>query len=110
MPGGLGADSQGYGGDLEMTRYDLSGTLPVVTGIMCPVCGKHFQGRNRRQNLEHHLVTHTGERRYPCPLCPHRAAHKWHLKTHLQRRHAQHPQLPQFVGHQSQSKDQNSDT
>ncbi|KAK7008179.1 hypothetical protein SK128_021003 [Halocaridina rubra] len=67
------------------------------TGKICPVCGKQFSGRNRRQNLEHHLITHTGERRHPCPLCPHRAAHKWHLKTHILRRHANHPSLSQVV-------------
>ncbi|XP_068237690.1 longitudinals lacking protein, isoforms H/M/V-like isoform X12 [Palaemon carinicauda] len=68
---------------------------PTVVGKVCPVCGKQFFGRNRRQNLEHHLIIHTGERRYSCPLCPHRATHKWHLKTHILRRHAQHPALSQ---------------
>lgn len=76
--------------------FDVVETTSVV-GKVCPVCGKQFQGRNRRQNLEHHLITHTGERRYPCPLCPHRAAHKWHLKTHILRRHAQHPALSQVA-------------
>lgn len=83
-------------GDLHRA-FDVAGATPIV-GLECPVCGKRFLGRNRRQNLEHHLVTHTGERRYPCPLCPHRAAHKWHLKTHLLRRHAQHPALSQLTG------------
>ncbi|XP_069172029.1 longitudinals lacking protein, isoforms H/M/V isoform X12 [Procambarus clarkii] len=84
--------------------FDVAVSTPIV-GLECPVCGKRFQGRNRRQNLEHHLVTHTGERRYPCPLCPHRAAHKWHLKTHLLRRHAQHPALSQLAGTTAQPPD-----
>ena len=55
--------------------------------IVCPVCCKVFDGRNKKQNLKHHLMTHTGERRFTCPYCGHRTAHKWHLKTHVLRRH-----------------------
>lgn len=64
-------------------------SAPVVKqpAILCPVCCKPFDGRNKRQNLKHHLMTHTGERRYSCPFCGHRTAHKWHLKTHVLRRH-----------------------
>lgn len=56
---------------------------------VCPVCGKAFQGRNRRQNLAHHLLTHTGTRPFPCPHCSYRATQKAHLKRHLERRHGQ---------------------
>lgn len=91
------APSHQLGQGSNMHRpYDVVETTSGV-GKVCPVCGKQFHGRNRRQNLEHHLVTHTGERRYSCPLCPHRAAHKWHLKTHILRRHAQHPALSQVA-------------
>ena len=55
--------------------------------LSCQVCGKLFDGRNKKQNLKHHMMTHTGERRYVCPFCHHRTAHKWHLKTHVSRRH-----------------------
>ncbi|KAG7167378.1 Zinc finger protein 169-like [Homarus americanus] len=92
---GVRVNPHGQGG--LHRSFDVAGATPIV-GLECPVCGKRFQGRNRRQNLEHHLITHTGERRYPCPLCPHRAAHKWHLKTHLLRRHAQHPAVSQMAG------------
>ncbi|XP_045103730.1 longitudinals lacking protein, isoforms H/M/V-like isoform X7 [Portunus trituberculatus] len=102
LSAGLKVGSHGQLGQGDLHRaFDVAGATPIV-GLECPVCGKRFQGRNRRQNLEHHLVTHTGERRYPCPLCPHRAAHKWHLKTHLLRRHAQHPALAQMIGTASQ--------
>ncbi|XP_018006761.1 broad-complex core protein isoforms 1/2/3/4/5 isoform X3 [Hyalella azteca] len=59
----------------------------TVCPLQCPACGKLFEGRNKKQNLKHHYMTHTGERRYACPFCGHRTAHKWHLKTHVMRRH-----------------------
>ncbi|XP_063612798.1 longitudinals lacking protein, isoforms H/M/V-like isoform X2 [Penaeus indicus] len=102
---GVRVGPQGHLGQGDSHKsFEVAGPTPIV-GLLCPVCGKRFQGRNRRQNLEHHLVTHTGERRYPCPLCPHRAAHKWHLKTHLLRRHAQHPALAQEANQNSQLAD-----
>lgn len=59
----------------------------AAAAAVCPACGKAFQGRNRRQNLSHHLLTHTGTRPFPCPNCSYRATQKAHLKRHLERRH-----------------------
>ncbi|KAK7081619.1 hypothetical protein SK128_011850 [Halocaridina rubra] len=56
-------------------------------GAVCPVCSKEFLGRNRRQNLAHHLLTHTGTRPFHCTHCSYRATQKAHLKRHLERRH-----------------------
>lgn len=60
---------------------------PLSRPLQCSICGKMFEGRNKKQNLKHHYMVHTGERRYTCPFCGHRTAHKWHLKTHVMRRH-----------------------
>lgn len=66
---------------------DNSTMLLATDALECSICQKRFAGRNKRQNLKHHLMTHTGERNYLCPYCAHRTTHKWHLKTHVQRRH-----------------------
>lgn len=66
----------------------VGGGCGAAAAAVCPACGKAFQGRNRRQNLSHHLLTHTGTRPFPCPNCSYRATQKAHLKRHLERRHS----------------------
>lgn len=56
---------------------------------MCPVCGKTAQGRNRRQNMDNHMLTHTGERPFQCTMCPYRASQQGNLKRHLRAVHKQ---------------------
>ncbi|XP_042875527.1 longitudinals lacking protein, isoforms A/B/D/L-like isoform X3 [Penaeus japonicus] len=56
-------------------------------GLTCPVCGKAFSSRNRRQDLQRHLLSHTGERPFPCSFCPYRASLKGNLKKHIQGLH-----------------------
>ncbi|XP_047484905.1 longitudinals lacking protein, isoforms H/M/V-like isoform X1 [Penaeus indicus] len=46
----------------------------------CVLCQKRFTSR---QDLRRHVRTHTGERPYQCPLCPHRAALKGNIKKHI---------------------------
>ncbi|XP_050728517.1 longitudinals lacking protein, isoforms A/B/D/L-like isoform X15 [Eriocheir sinensis] len=58
-------------------------------GLACPVCGKVFCSRNRRQDLQRHLLSHTGEKPFPCPFCPYRASLKGNLKKHMHVLHAQ---------------------
>ena len=74
---------------LPEARLALGNVRPstVSRPLQCSTCGKMFEGRNKKQNLKHHYMVHTGERRYTCPFCGHRTAHKWHLKTHVMRRH-----------------------
>lgn len=57
-------------------------------GLVCPVCGKAFYSRNRRQDLQRHLLSHTGERPFPCPFCPYRASLKGNLKKHIHGLHS----------------------
>ncbi|KAK3877152.1 hypothetical protein Pcinc_018107 [Petrolisthes cinctipes] len=51
-----------------------------VTTHPCLLCQKRFTSR---QDLKRHVRTHTGERPYQCPLCPHRAALKGNIKKHV---------------------------
>ncbi|XP_063612797.1 longitudinals lacking protein, isoforms H/M/V-like isoform X1 [Penaeus indicus] len=57
--------------------------------LVCPVCGKTAQGRNRRQNMDNHMLTHTGERPFQCSMCPYRASQQGNLKRHLRAVHKQ---------------------
>ncbi|XP_050728473.1 broad-complex core protein isoforms 1/2/3/4/5-like isoform X14 [Eriocheir sinensis] len=58
-------------------------SFPPSEQLLCGVCGRSFHGRNRRQDLERHMLTHTGEKPYQCPHCPHRTNRNGNLKTHL---------------------------
>ncbi|XP_063595839.1 zinc finger protein 536-like [Penaeus indicus] len=55
--------------------------------ILCPVCGKIISGRNKRQNLQYHMITHTGHKPFQCPYCPHRANRSDNMKIHIRSRH-----------------------
>ncbi|XP_068237730.1 zinc finger protein syd-9-like [Palaemon carinicauda] len=56
-------------------------------GNVCKVCGKVFNGRNWKQNLEYHFLTHTKEKPYKCTICPHSSALKYNLIRHIRNRH-----------------------
>ncbi|XP_018012524.1 protein tramtrack, beta isoform isoform X14 [Hyalella azteca] len=61
----------------------------MATGVTCPVCPRTFTGRNKKQNLEYHLMVHTGEKPFLCPFCPHRSNRMSNLKLHMFARHPQ---------------------
>ncbi|XP_076060157.1 uncharacterized protein LOC143036544 isoform X16 [Oratosquilla oratoria] len=52
--------------------------------VLCPVCGKRI---SRRDSLRVHLRTHTGEKPYTCPHCPHRCADRGNMIKHIRNRH-----------------------
>lgn len=55
--------------------------------VVCPVCGKSVSGINGKQKLAYHMLTHTGERNFQCPYCPHRAGLKFNLNRHIRTVH-----------------------
>ena len=55
--------------------------------LQCGLCGRTFWGRNRRQHLEHHFMTHTNLKPYQCPFCQHRTNRSDNLKTHIKSKH-----------------------
>lgn len=65
----------------------LAVRLGDVASLVCPVCGKAFGGRNRRQILERHIATHTGHKPHTCPHCPFRSSRQDTLKIHVARMH-----------------------
>lgn len=62
----------------------------AMEALACSVCGKLITGRNRRQRLQYHLSTHSGERPHHCPFCPYRAHHKFTLDRHVRTVHRDH--------------------
>ncbi|CAH8535454.1 unnamed protein product [Dicrocoelium dendriticum] len=46
----------------------------------CPFCPKSCE---RKDNLQAHIRTHTGERPYPCRFCPKAFPQKDHLRAHI---------------------------
>ncbi|XP_069942073.1 zinc finger protein 516 [Cherax quadricarinatus] len=71
-----GAAAAAAAGSMTSTRgTSLDGGLHP-----CILCQKRFTSR---QDLRRHVRTHTGERPYQCPLCPHRAALKGNIKKHI---------------------------
>lgn len=55
--------------------------------VKCQTCGKTFYGFNRKFLLKRHMITHTGEKPFHCPHCPHRANLKQNLEVHIKRKH-----------------------
>ncbi|XP_068237679.1 protein tramtrack, alpha isoform-like isoform X2 [Palaemon carinicauda] len=55
--------------------------------LVCSLCGKTAQGRNRRQNMDNHLLTHTGERPFQCTVCSYRSTQFGNLKRHVRAVH-----------------------
>ncbi|KAK3881041.1 hypothetical protein Pcinc_014498 [Petrolisthes cinctipes] len=73
-----------------VVRWQLIATpslLQTVAPVVCPVCGKSVSGINGKQKLRYHMLTHTGERQFQCPYCPHRASLKFNLNRHIRTVH-----------------------
>lgn len=78
--GGGGCSGAGIGGGGGVVGGGIGGGLSVI----CPVCGKQI---SRRDNLRVHMRTHTGEKPYPCPHCPHRSKTGGNLRKHVRSIH-----------------------
>ena len=52
--------------------------------LSCQFCMRKFIFRSA---LERHLMTHTGEKPFLCPYCPHRTNRKYSLNVHLRSKH-----------------------
>ncbi|KAK8386800.1 hypothetical protein O3P69_017911 [Scylla paramamosain] len=74
------------GGPAPRRRQSFS-EADLSSALNCPACGKVFAGTKRRYHLERHLITHTGERPFPCPHCPYRANVRENLARHVRHRH-----------------------
>ena len=55
--------------------------------ITCNVCGKTAQGRNRKQNMENHMMTHNGLRPHKCFLCNYSSTQAGNLRRHIKKMH-----------------------
>ncbi|KAB7493987.1 Zinc finger protein, partial [Armadillidium nasatum] len=58
----------------------LSNTSKSKRQHSCTVCGRQF---STSRDLGRHHMTHTGEKPFHCPYCPHRANRKGNLKFHI---------------------------
>ncbi|XP_066964667.1 protein tramtrack, beta isoform-like isoform X13 [Macrobrachium rosenbergii] len=81
----------------NVTHHPLLPTLATV-GVECVTCGKTFHGFNRKFLLKRHMITHTGEKPFQCPHCPHRANLKPNLDVHIKRKHTRRPHLTSGYG------------
>ncbi|XP_066964677.1 protein tramtrack, beta isoform-like isoform X21 [Macrobrachium rosenbergii] len=85
--------SMGFPSHLNFSASDSSsqqnapGAVGGVNGaalfVRCPACGKKCFGRNRKQNMLHHMATHSRDRPVTCPHCPYRAASDSQLFRHI---------------------------
>lgn len=92
--GGDRGEGRGHGGrgeaHLVMPLVDVQGwrCMPGnASELCCSLCGFVSRGINSRQNLQHHMLTHTGEKPYQCAECSVRFLKKSNLKRHIHRQH-----------------------
>lgn len=79
-----------YGSLQRWTGDNIDGSSGSdAASFTCTVCGKQIIGRNRRQRLQYHLLTHTGEKTHICPYCPYKALLKFTLDRHVRSVHRQ---------------------
>ena len=61
-----------------------NGVEKTIKTFFCPYC---YTGFTDHSNLRRHIMTHTGERPFKCPVCPHTSSRKGNLIAHMKGRH-----------------------
>lgn len=86
----FGSHSSGGGSVLDGIAPLFTSALspvppPSQTHYSCPWCYREF---SKSSNLKRHILTHTGEKPYACPICPYRAVQKVQVVQHLRSKHS----------------------
>lgn len=82
----MSLDQDNYIYDMNLDDNMTSSALGL-SALVCPICQKSVQGRNRRQNMENHMLIHTGVRPHKCPLCAYSSTQLGNLRRHMRNVH-----------------------
>lgn len=93
--------SSAYEGTASLFSSAISPVLPTSQAhYSCPWCYREF---SKSSNLKRHILTHTGEKPYACPICPYRAVQKVQVVQHLKSKHSAGQGKPIFLSKQQHS-------
>ncbi|XP_018012521.1 longitudinals lacking protein, isoforms A/B/D/L isoform X9 [Hyalella azteca] len=87
-----GGSGSGYGAAASSAQYPAHDAAQSSAGVKteamrCSLCNKMFKGRNKRQNLNFHMMIHSGVKPHKCPFCSHRSTFKSNITKHALRIH-----------------------
>ena len=81
-----------FGEDIDQAvKNNLENYVQIIANIdglkswKCLMCGKTS---HRKQNIQKHMITHTGYKPFTCQYCDYKTAQKCHLKRHIITRHS----------------------